>query len=305
MYLAGDYTLAMTNLGHIDARMLSDKGQAHPHNEDFVQWREPVDRRDEQINGWLYTIADGVGGADAGEVASQYASERLLFHFLEQASEPDWQERIRTAFQDANQDLRAFAQQMSTPHRMATTMVTVSIRDGDALFTNVGDSRGYHWRRGKLTQVTRDHSLVAKLLEEGVLTPEQAANYPRSNIIIYSLGSDHDPQIDQFPVSLEPGDVLMLCSDGLTRHVSHDELALSLGKAPAEQVASELIALANARGGKDNISAGVIRYWPIELGVPSIKRGSRSTSTFLWFFTLALSILQGAGIVIIWLKLFT
>lgn len=295
----------MSNLGHIDASALTDIGRVHSHNEDYVKWREPGDASDEKAHGWLYIVADGVGGAEDGEVASEFAAERMQQYYIQQSGEEDLLERMRNAIHAANQDLRQLGAQMSAERRMATTMVAVVVQQNEAIFTNVGDSRGYHWRRGELVQITRDHSLVAKLLEEGVLTAEQALHYPRSNVILYSLGSEHDPQVDQFRVSLEAGDVLMLCSDGLTRHVEDDEIARMLDGQPAAQAAQRLINLANERGGKDNISVILIRYWPGELGQIVSERGSGAATALLWLVTLTLSILQSAGIFVIWLHLFS
>jgi serine/threonine protein phosphatase PrpC len=119
------------------------------------------------------------------------------------------------------------------------------------------------------------------------------------------LGSDHEPQIDQFRLKLESGDIVLLCSDGLTRHLSDEDIAELLIGSPASKAATELIQLANERGGKDNISVAVIRYWPGEKKKTMAAAGSASSKAFLWVFTAILSILQSAGIFFVWLKLFT
>jgi len=297
----------MTNLGHIDASLVTDKGQVHSHNEDFVYARTPKDAQDESQNGWLFLVADGVGGAEAGEIASRYATEQVAHHFLANHTEPDWGKRLRGALRTANQDLRALAASKGEFTRMATTMVAIVIHDQQASIVNVGDSRGYYLGQGRLRQITKDHSLVAKLLEEGVITEEEAENYPRKNVILFSLGSEHEPQIDLFTLSLQPGDVLLLCSDGLTRHMSDAEIAEELGNMDAAAVAKNLVAMANARGGEDNISVAAIRFYPDAAGAKGKRRHTAKfwsvSDLFLWLYTGMLAALQTAAIAWIWFTL--
>ncbi len=298
----------MTNMGKIDASLLTDTGQARSHNEDFVQAREPVDEEDSRVNGFVYIVADGVGGADAGEVASRFATERVVHHYINSDKEKDRAKRMRNAFFSANKELRDMAAARDENSRMATTMVAAVIHRDDALFTNVGDSRGYHWRDGNLRQITKDHSLVAKLVEEEVLTEEEALNYPRPNVILYSLGSEQKPQIDSFAVSLVEGDIVLLCSDGLTRHVADNEISQFLEDEPqANSAASKLLNLANDRGGHDNISVAVIHYGvkgaaPTKK-LPATANVSQPSQWAMWALTGFLSILLIAGIVYIWLKI--
>ena len=197
----------MSNFGKIEAALLTNTGQVRSHNEDFVQEREPTDGKDEQQHGWIYTVADGVGGADAGEVASEFATEQVHRFYLENSQESDWGKRMLAAFQSANKALRTLAASRDNS-RMATTMVSAVLQEQTLFVTNVGDSRGYYWRDGVLHQITKDHSLVAKLLEEEVITEEQAEHYPRPNVILYSLGSEQEPQIDSFTLTLAEGDIV-------------------------------------------------------------------------------------------------
>ena len=156
----------------------TDNGLVRGHNEDFVIVYEPATEDDRRRHGALYVVADGVGGADAGEVASQYASERTLHHYLAADGRTDWGQRLIDAMQAANTDLRRLAAGRDDSRRMATTMVAAVIQDGHAYIGNVGDSRAYQWREGQLEQISRDQSLVARLVEEGALTPEEAVRYP-------------------------------------------------------------------------------------------------------------------------------
>ena len=246
----------------LSAAWRTDAGLVRSHNEDFVIVYEPQTPDDYHRHGTLYVVADGVGGADAGEVASQYASERTLHHYLESDDSDGPGARLIEAMQAANTDLRRLAAERDDSRRMATTMVAVAIRDARAYIGNVGDSRGYLWREGALTQVTRDQSLVARLVEEGALTTEEALRYPYKNVILYSLGSEKRPPIDLFEVELESGDLLLLCSDGLTRHLADAEIATIVGRELPDEAVEVLVQLARERGGEDNITVAVIQHGP-------------------------------------------
>ena len=299
----------MSNIGRIDARLHTDTGQVRDHNEDFVDCREPTTTDEEMRNGWLYIIADGVGGADAGEVASAYATERTIFHYLDDADRPDWGQRLIDAMFGANRDLRQFIVDRNDNSRMATTMVTAVIQEKNIFIGNVGDSRGYFWRNGYLQQVTKDHSLVAKLVEEGAITPEEAKGHPHENVILHSLGSEDSPRIDLFDLTWEAGDVLLLCSDGLTKHVEDVELGEIISSQSAEKATQTLISLANERGGKDNISATVVKFIGKETAVSQKTKQARSGTavathrTLLWLFTIGLSIAQSFLIFLAWFLL--
>jgi protein phosphatase len=242
--------------------MRTDPGLVRDHNEDFVLRREPEDTSDEERHGWIYIVADGVGGADAGEVASQYASERTIHHYLNGNGQLSWGQRLQEAMQAANTDLRHLAAERNDNRRMATTMVAAVIQQGHLHLCNVGDSRGYLWRDGQLQQLTKDQSLVARLLEEGAITAEEAAIHPHKNVILYSIGSEKRPPIDLFEVELQPGDKVVLCSDGLTRHVEDHEIGLQVDQTDLETAAHTLVELARKRGGEDNISVAIIAYGP-------------------------------------------
>ena len=244
----------------IIAAWRTDTGLVRGHNEDFVIVHEPQTEDDRRRHGTVYIVADGVGGADAGEVASQYASEQTLKHYLEDDGRTDWGARLIDAMQAANTDLRRLAADRDDSRRMATTMVAAIIQDGHAYIGNVGDSRAYQWRDGQLEQISRDQSLVARLVEEGALTPEEATRYPYKNVILYSIGSEKRPPIDLYEIVLEPGDMLVLCSDGLTRHVEDGEISILAGGEPPSAAAERLVRLARERGGEDNITVAIVQY---------------------------------------------
>lgn len=319
----------MVKVGHVEACLRTDTGLVRGHNEDFVYAWEPKSQETAKANGWLYIVADGVGGADAGEIASQYASERMTTHFL-QSKEPDWQQRIYEAMQWANTDLRRMVAERDDNTRMATTMVTAVVHDSQVTIGNVGDSRAYHWRKGTLYQVTKDQSLVAKLVEEGAITAAEAEIHPRRNVILYSLGSERKPQIDLFDVHLQADDIILLCSDGLTRHVTDEEINEMIGKYPPNASADRLIRLANNRGGEDNISVILIHYGSTRTKSSSlpddedehfeddeymvaantaVSQTITQTSTasphrkLLWVYTVGLAILMAFLMLIFWIIL--
>ena len=254
----------------LSAAWRTDPGLVRGHNEDFVIVYEPQTDDDRQRHGSVYIVADGVGGADAGEVASQFASERTLHHYLATEDAENWGARLIEAMQAANTDLRRLAADRDDSRRMATTMVAAVVMDGRAYIGNVGDSRAYLRHDGALTQVTRDQSLVARLVEEGALTAEEATRYPYKNVILYSLGSEKRPPIDLFEVSLAEGDLLLLCSDGLIRHVENAEIEELLGRELPEAAAEQLVGLARERGGEDNITVAIVQHGARQTDPPAV-----------------------------------
>ncbi|MCB9422701.1 MAG: Stp1/IreP family PP2C-type Ser/Thr phosphatase [Ardenticatenaceae bacterium] len=296
----------------IEASLQTDQGRIRDHNEDFVTFWEPHDKASEAQNGWLYIVADGVGGADAGEVASQYASERVIEHYLNDNLDLGYGERLWRAMQAANTDLRQMVAERGDDSRMATTMVALIFQGLQVFIGNVGDSRGYHWRNGRIRQITKDQSLVAKLVEEGAITEEEAFNHPRKNVILYSLGSEKEPKIDIFEETAEPGDIFLLCSDGLTRHVHDEEIQEVLTHQEPLRASRILIDLANERGGEDNISVAVLRYdhqasvkLPPSLVAFSENEILTGTSKKtarrrMLFYTILLSLVQTILIILIW-----
>ncbi|MBK7897264.1 MAG: Stp1/IreP family PP2C-type Ser/Thr phosphatase [Candidatus Promineifilaceae bacterium] len=309
----------MSNLDQITAVLRTDTGQVRGHNEDFVSHWEPSNPEEEARHGWLYIVADGVGGADAGEVASELTSGHTIEHYLGHADEPNWGQRLINAMQAANTELRQYVLERNDNSRMATTMVAAVLQENHAYIGNVGDSRGYLWRNGRIQQITKDQSLVAKLVEEGAITEEEAHFHPRRNVILYSLGSERSPQIDLYEQDLEPGDMLLLCSDGLTRHVLDEEIALVLKENEPEKATNILINRANERGGEDNISVAIIRYAgatavspqkstdtrSTPLVPPQTQAGSQTTAnrSALWLYTLTLGLIQAMLIFLVWFLL--
>ncbi|NNJ09583.1 Stp1/IreP family PP2C-type Ser/Thr phosphatase [Chloroflexales bacterium ZM16-3] len=247
----------------------TDVGMARKVNEDTCYSGE-FTTADGKI-GTLLLVADGMGGHAAGEVASQLASETIKAELKESlsagvpATDEDWHALMRQAALKANE--RIYTQSRAMGGRgMGTTLTMALVAGRRTHIAHVGDSRAYLINPGGVgeggpwTQLTADHSLVARLVDIGQLTPEQARVHPQRNMIYRSLGTDPTVDVDTLSQALAPGDVLLLCSDGLEIHVEDAELSQIVIDEPNEAHACErLIALANQRGGKDNISVIIAR----------------------------------------------
>jgi len=240
----------------VESSQLSDVGQKRNHNEDYVGFYEPRQISDLEAHGRLYVIADGVGGAAAGEIASEYAVKKIIYTYYQNTDDAPG-DGLTQAIEEANADI--FAQNLSRPdHReMATTVVAAVIHGNELIVANVGDSRAYVIRVETIEQITEDHSLMAEMISDGVITAKDAETHPYRNVILRSVGAYETVQVDLFSRQLAPDDILILCSDGLTRLVSNDELADIACAFPPAEAARQLVALANERGGDDNISVSI------------------------------------------------
>jgi len=242
----------------VESSQLSDVGQKRQQNEDYVGFYEPGCSADLESHGRLYVLADGVGGAAAGEIASQYAVKKII-HAYYRNTEGELATRLQQAIEEANAEV--FAQNLNqTDHReMATTVVAAIVHGDELIVANVGDSRAYLIRGEAIEQITQDHSLVAEMISDGSITAEQAETHPYRNVILRSVGAHESVKVDFFFRRLAPDDVLVLCSDGLTRHVSKEELADIARTYPPADATRRLVALSNERGGHDNITVSITR----------------------------------------------
>ena len=208
----------------------------------------------------IFVVADGMGGHDSGEVASRLAVDTLIqvarerLNVVPRPPLDAIENALDEAFQTANNTIKGNAE--ARGNDMGTTLVcAMIIDDAVALCANVGDSRGYLFRNGALHQVTKDHSFVARMVEQNRLTAAEARNHPHSNILLRTVGTERNVDIDIFRVELEPFDRLMLCSDGLWGEVDDAEMEAVLNQhSDARIAARELIRAAHLGGGKDNIS---------------------------------------------------
>jgi len=200
----------------------------------------------------LFAIADGMGGARAGEVASGLAAAALQENDVNGTGA----ERVVALMQAANRSVYERSSRDADVAGMGTTMTVALVEAGGITFGHVGDSRAYVLRDGEIEQLTDDHSLVAELVRGGKLSAEEAEHHPQRSVITRALGTDPDVDVDTFTVEGRRGDVFVLCSDGLTDMVADDEIGavLSQRRESLEDAADELVRRANKAGGQDNIT---------------------------------------------------
>jgi len=220
---------------------VTDPGRTRRHNEDSYVVEPP-----------LFAIADGMGGAQAGEVASRLATAALK----ESDANGGGEQRIADLIQEANR--RVYDRSSSDPNTsgMGTTITVALVEDDRVSFGHVGDSRAYLIRNTRMEQLTEDHSLVNELLKTGKLSREEAETHPQRSVITRALGTDPDVDVDTFSVQAETGDLFLLCSDGLTDMVPEDSI-LEVVERHREDIDGALRALvkaANRGGGQDNIT---------------------------------------------------
>jgi serine/threonine protein phosphatase PrpC len=235
-----------TKLITITAAGATDRGRVRPTNEDAFAVAPP-----------LYVVADGMGGHRGGEVAARLAVTTIALRAPELAAADG--DALAASLREANRIILDAAGEDDALRGMATTCTAALVRGRVARIAHVGDSRAYLSRAGTLTQLTADHSVVAELVREGYLSPEEAAHHPRRNVILRALGHVPDLDVDTVEAVLDAGDRLLLCSDGLTNELDDGEIADVLGAdADAQGTAERLVGLANAAGGADNVTVIVI-----------------------------------------------
>ena len=237
---------------------MTDVGLQRMLNEDNWGWARLTDGVE------LFVVADGMGGHDCGEVASRLAVETLIAVAAQRVgvsprpSVDAIENILDEAFQEANNTIKGNAE--ARGNDMGTTLVACMVIDDQvALCANVGDSRAYLVRGGALHQITRDHSLVARMVEQNRITAEEARNHPHSNILLRTVGTERNVDIDIFRVELENGDRVLLCSDGLWGEVEDVEIEQIMNQNTDNRLASrDLIRAAHMGGGKDNITVIVV-----------------------------------------------
>lgn len=249
----------------IQAAGLSDRGLRRSHNEDSLSVVPDLG---------LFIVADGMGGHNAGEVASRQAIESIV-EFLRDAPEETgtWpfplspelthaENRLVIAVKLANRDLCRLAMEHPEYHGMGTTLVGLLLDpDNESVsIAHVGDSRCYRFRDGRLQKITLDHSWVEEQLQRGIITEEEARNHRWKNVITRALGNKFEVEVEIQSQPVRHGDILLICSDGLSGMVEHGELERLAGSYPdLEEAAQQLIKAANDSGGHDNISLILIR----------------------------------------------
>lgn len=240
----------------------TDTGLQRQSNEDSALSILPEDPQIVASKGALFVVADGMGGHTHGEAASQLAVNTLREVYYQEES-GSLRTLLRLAMEQAN--TRIYEQNMAEspqakPEKMmATTCVAAAVR-GDTLYAaNVGDGRVYIVRAGQAQQITLDHSVVARYVREGLISKEQAADHPERNKIYRALGIHDTVEVDTFSAPVRAGDVLLLCTDGLWELLTEDELVSIVEQYEPQESVQRLIARANEKGGRDNITAVVAR----------------------------------------------
>ncbi len=216
-------------------------GRKRRHNEDAYVAEPPI-----------FAVADGMGGAKAGEVASGLAAAALK----ETGADGSGEERVAQLIQEANRRVFTRASEDREASGMGTTMTVALVEDGTVVFGHVGDSRAYLIRGGSIEQLTDDHSLVAELVRSGRLTPEEAEAHPQRSVITRAVGTEPDVDVDTFTVEPEEGDLFLICSDGLTDMVDDGTIidAIDRHRGDLDDAAKALVGAANRVGGEDNIT---------------------------------------------------
>lgn len=234
---------------------LSDVGCSRSNNQDNIGLIRFTDQRN-----ILAIVADGMGGHQGGEVASQMAVETVQQHFAKHVAASGCSAALMEGIQAANKAVYQAAQQSKNLLGMGTTLVALAIRAGYAHYAHIGDSRLYLLRNGECVPLTEDHTLVVAMLNAGLLSPEAAINHPDNHIITRAIGTNNALKTDRSPtpLRLKIGDQFLLCSDGLSDVVNVAEINQIITSHSAQIACKQLVDLANSRGGFDNISVIVI-----------------------------------------------
>lgn len=235
---------------------ITDQGRVRPYNEDTGG---VVCNQDKQV---LYVIADGMGGHNAGDVASAMVLQYFQMHWPKEkllTRVDDVERYLIQSIQTINEHIYQKAKEQEAYRGMGTTVVVVIVIDEMAVVAHVGDSRCYKLAEGQMRQITKDHSLVNALVNAGEITEQEARVHPKKNILTRAVGTDLAIDVDVTMVSCEPGDTLLLCTDGLTNKLTDEEIKTIIQSAQAiDDAGKQLIEEANACGGEDNISLVLI-----------------------------------------------
>ena len=265
----------------------TDLGRTRDHNEDSFlvadlsagrsSLHSEVARYNIGERGLMVLVADGMGGAAAGELASAMAADLIFGHLVgtwgkEDELTPDrFTLRLREAVELANLQIHTYAREHPEVRGMGTTATVAGILGDHLYLAQVGDSRAYLVRHGKAVQITKDQSLTQRLVDAGEITEEEAEASTRRNIILQALGPDARIRVELTHEQISRGDTLVLCSDGLSGQVRREEIGEHVSRMPdLEKLGGELISLANSRGGPDNITVVVAKFDGPGLPMPEV-----------------------------------
>ncbi len=246
----------------IELANVTDTGCEREENEDYFCYAEPESDEHFARKGRLAVVADGMGGHAGGQVASRLAAEIVRDVYLESAADPE--SALLEAFQAAHQAIRHGAADRPELRGMGTTCTACVILDNRLYFAHVGDTRLYRIRSSTIARLTQDQSYVNRLVAAGLLQPHEAENHPDRHILTAALGADSGVHVEvpEAPLTLEPEDVLLLCTDGLHGLVSDEEILAVVARRRPAEACSELVRMARERGGPDNITAQILFVEP-------------------------------------------
>jgi serine/threonine protein phosphatase PrpC len=247
----------------VEVASLSDVGCQRENNEDSFLYWEPASDAEFERKGRLAVIADGMGGHEGGQEASRMAVETVR-EVYDQGFRDDPQTALVESFVAAHARIQRFAELHPVFHGMGTTCTALVLRGRQLYFAHVGDSRLYLIRDARILRLTRDHSYVGRLVESGIVRPEDAEKHPQRHILTAALGAGREVAVDgaEYGVALQDGDDLLLCTDGLWSIVTEDELQMAASNNPPAECCAALVTLARKRGGPDNITLQVLRVGP-------------------------------------------
>jgi PPM family protein phosphatase len=244
----------------IETASLTDVGLQRENNEDSLLYWEPDTDQEFRRKGRLAIVADGMGGYEGGQEASRIAVESVR-HLYDRDFAGDPQTALLNAFLAAHATIQRYAFEHPEFYGMGTTCTALAIVDRKLYFAHVGDSRLYLVRGESISRLTRDHSYVGRLVENGIVRSEDAESHPQRHILTAALGSGNEilPQVSEQPVTLEEDDVLILCSDGLWGVVGDQDLARAARTRPLADACMKLVRMALERGGPDNVTVQLLR----------------------------------------------
>jgi serine/threonine protein phosphatase PrpC len=239
---------------------MSDIGCQRENNEDQYAYWEPAADEEFARKGRLAIVADGMGGHEGGQEASRIAVEAIQEVFSE-TSGADAQSLLTVGFQIAHERILEYAAGHPELHGMGTTATAIALLGSQLYYAHVGDSRLYLVRGANISRLTHDHSYVGRLVENGVISAEEAETHPQRHILTAALGAGAEllPETPQHPIGLENGDVLVLCTDGLWSLLAEDEIQSVVVRSEPPEACQALIKMTKDRGGPDNITVQVLR----------------------------------------------
>jgi protein phosphatase len=239
----------------LNVQYCTDKGRVRPNNEDYCSYYIPEDKNTKGALGSLFAVADGVGSSRAGEVASSEAVNVLLqeYYFGDYTDKvPD---RFKAAYDYTALHIYDLSEADGSCNKMMCTLTAMLLRDGKFFITHVGDSKAFLLRNGMFIQLTKDHSVVGRLLRMGFITKEQARTHPNKHVILRSLGERPILPADFYSGNLQAGDLFFMCTDGIFEHFTEEEIRdFLLDKRHLSEGVGKLIDIANERGGDDNMT---------------------------------------------------